>query len=83
MSIIISGITLEEAQDILNMSKLDPELAQKNYEYLFAINDKSRGGSFYLQSKIFRAKERIDEELKAAAQKDASKEKPKRDETTT
>lgn len=76
----MSGITLEEAQEILNISKLDPELAQKNYDYLFSINDKSKGGSFYLQSKIFRAKERIDEELKRAA-KDTSKEKPKNDET--
>lgn len=82
MRIIIAGITLEEAQEILNISKLDPEQAQKNYEYLFAINDKAKGGSFYLQSKIFRAKERIDEELKAAAQKESSKEKSKRDETT-
>jgi mitochondrial import inner membrane translocase subunit TIM16 len=32
---------------------------------LFGVNDKAKGGSFYLQSKIFRAKERIDEELKA------------------
>lgn len=29
------------------------------------MNDKSKGGSFYLQSKVFRAKERLDEELKA------------------
>jgi mitochondrial import inner membrane translocase subunit TIM16 len=28
------------------------------------MNDKAKGGSFYLQSKVFRAKERLDEELK-------------------
>lgn len=28
------------------------------------MNDKSKGGSFYLQSKVFRAKERLDEELR-------------------
>lgn len=28
------------------------------------MNDKAKGGSFYLQSKIFRAKERIDQEFK-------------------
>jgi mitochondrial import inner membrane translocase subunit TIM16 len=61
-----SGMTLEEAQQILNVDKLDPEEAQKRYEHLFATNDKSKGGSFYLQSKVFRAKERIDEELKSA-----------------
>lgn len=79
-----TGITLEEAQEILNITKLDPELAQKNYEYLFSINEKSKGGSFYLQSKIFRAKERIDEEIKAAIKKESSaKEKGKSDETAT
>jgi len=36
---------------------------QKRYEYLFRINDKSLGGSFYLQSKIYRAKERLDKEI--------------------
>lgn len=36
---------------------------QKRYEYLFKINDKSLGGSFYLQSKIYRAKERLDKEI--------------------
>ncbi|XP_063705164.1 mitochondrial import inner membrane translocase subunit tim16-B-like [Culicoides brevitarsis] len=60
-----SGITLEEAQQILNVSKLDPEEVQKKYEHLFAVNDKSKGGSFYLQSKVFRAKERIDQEMKS------------------
>ncbi|XP_062564174.1 mitochondrial import inner membrane translocase subunit Tim16 [Armigeres subalbatus] len=60
-----TGITLEEAQQILNVSKLDPEEIQKNYDHLFSVNDKSKGGSFYLQSKVFRAKERIDQELKA------------------
>lgn len=36
---------------------------QRRYEYLFNINDKSKGGSFYLQSKIYRAKERLDKEI--------------------
>lgn len=39
------------------------EEIQKRYEYLFNINDKSKGGSFYLQSKIYRAKERLDKEI--------------------
>lgn len=42
---------------------MTPEEVQKRYEYLFSINDKSKGGSFYLQSKIYRAKERLDQEL--------------------
>ncbi|XP_056257040.1 mitochondrial import inner membrane translocase subunit tim16 isoform X1 [Seriola aureovittata] len=59
----ISGMTLQEAQQILNISTLTPEEIQKNYEHLFKVNDKSVGGSFYLQSKVVRAKERLDEEL--------------------
>lgn len=63
---ILIGLTLEEAIQILNVnSKLDPEEIKKNYEHLFGVNEKTKGGSFYLQSKVFRAKERLDEELKA------------------
>lgn len=61
------GLTLEEAQQILNISKLDKEDAQAKFEHLFNVNEKSKGGSFYLQSKVFRAKERVDEEFAAAA----------------
>lgn len=48
---------------ILNVSKLDPKEVEEKYQHLFHLNDKSKGGSFYLQSKVFRAKERIDHEL--------------------
>nr|XP_039334304.1 mitochondrial import inner membrane translocase subunit TIM16 isoform X3 [Saimiri boliviensis boliviensis] len=48
----LSGLSLQEAQQILNVSKLSPEEVQKNYEHLFKVNDKSVGGSFYLQSKL-------------------------------
>ncbi|XP_020791135.1 mitochondrial import inner membrane translocase subunit TIM16-like isoform X1 [Boleophthalmus pectinirostris] len=60
----ITGMSLQEAQQILNISTLTPEEIQKNYEHLFKANDKSVGGSFYLQSKVVRAKERLDEELR-------------------
>ena len=60
-----TGITVEEAQQILNVDKMDPELITKNYEHLFNANDKSKGGSFYLQSKVVRAKERLDQELES------------------
>ncbi|XP_075880373.1 mitochondrial import inner membrane translocase subunit tim16 [Nelusetta ayraudi] len=59
----ITGMSLQEAQQILNMSTLSPEEVQKNYDHLFKVNDKSVGGSFYLQSKVVRAKERLEEEL--------------------
>jgi len=60
---------LEEAKQILNIDQLDAEKVQKNYEHLFAVNEKAKGGSFYLQSKVYRAKERIDQELKLASTK--------------
>lgn len=60
---MFTGITLEEAMQILNISKLDPKEAQEKFDHLFKQNEKSKGGSFYLQSKVFRAKERIDHEL--------------------
>ncbi|XP_075942077.1 mitochondrial import inner membrane translocase subunit tim16 [Anarhichas minor] len=64
----ITGMSLQEAQQILNISTLTPEEIQKNYEHLFKSNDKSVGGSFYLQSKVVRAKERLDEELSIQTQ---------------
>ena len=39
------------------------EKLQKTYDHLYSVNDRSKGGSFYLQSKVFRAKERIDQEV--------------------
>lgn len=72
-----TGITLEEAQQILNVSNLDPEEVQKQYEHLFNVNDKAKGGSFYIQSKVFRAKERIDHELQDALKRENDKQKNK------
>ena len=38
---------------ILNLGKdLKVDEIQKNYQHLFDVNDKSKGGSFYLQSKV-------------------------------
>ncbi|CAG4959536.1 unnamed protein product [Colias eurytheme] len=68
-----SGLTLEEAMQILNIEKLDPEKIKNNYEHLFNVNDKSKGGSFYLQSKIVRAKERIDTEFKDKQTQDSQR----------
>ncbi|RIB16098.1 Pam16-domain-containing protein, partial [Gigaspora rosea] len=69
-----TGMTVEEACQILNIKKnnLDLDQVTKNYEHLFKVNDTSAGGSFYLQSKVVRAKERIELEL---ADKDSSKDK--------
>ena len=46
------GMTIEEAKQILNVDELNEETLKKNFEYLFSINDKAKGGSFYLQSKV-------------------------------
>ncbi|XP_034481853.1 mitochondrial import inner membrane translocase subunit TIM16 [Drosophila innubila] len=60
----LKGMSLNEAQQILNLKDLSSiEEIQGNYEHLFRANEKSTGGSFYIQSKVFRAKERIDREL--------------------
>ncbi|MFH4974604.1 hypothetical protein AB6A40_001313 [Gnathostoma spinigerum] len=61
------GITLQEAMQILNVRHpLNAREVEERYQHLFAINDKKRGGSLYLQSKVYRAKERIDEELNSS-----------------
>uniref|UniRef100_A0A8D0HHD6 Presequence translocase associated motor 16 n=1 Tax=Sphenodon punctatus TaxID=8508 RepID=A0A8D0HHD6_SPHPU len=77
----ISGLSLQEAQQILNISKLLPKEIQKNYEHLFKVNDKSVGGSFYLQSKVVRAKERLDEELQIQAQQESKQESGRKPDT--
>lgn len=62
----LMGMSVDEAKQILNVKELNPESIEQNYTHLFDLNDKKKGGSFYLQSKIFRAKERLDEETGAA-----------------
>lgn len=48
-----SGLTLDEAKQILNLEDhRDAEALDKSYQHLFDVNDKSKGGSFYLQSKV-------------------------------
>ncbi|CAF1590766.1 unnamed protein product [Adineta ricciae] len=66
----ITGMSIQEAKQILNITDndlKDLEKINKQYEHLFNLNDKAKGGSFYLQSKIYRAKERIDKELKVSS----------------
>ena len=60
------SMSLEEAKDILNITDVDiygadREKLHKNYEHLFSVNEKANGGNLYLQSKVVRAKERIDQ----------------------
>ncbi|CCC67513.1 hypothetical protein NCAS_0A09550 [Naumovozyma castellii] len=68
------GITLDESCKILNVEdgkNLSPEKVNERFQYLFDINDKEKGGSFYLQSKIYRASERLKWEL-AQREKEAN-----------
>uniref|UniRef100_UPI00358ED984 mitochondrial import inner membrane translocase subunit TIM16 n=1 Tax=Myxine glutinosa TaxID=7769 RepID=UPI00358ED984 len=69
----LAGLSLQEAKQILNVTSVDPVDIAKNYEHLFKVNDKSVGGSFYLQSKIVRAKERLDEEVRIDQAEESSK----------
>lgn len=76
------GLSLEEAKQILNVSNLsDKEEVLKKYDNLFKANEKR---SFYLQSKVVRAKERIDLELAntGKSESDTGKDKEDRGEKT-
>lgn len=78
-----TGITIEEAQQILNITELSKEEAQTKFDHLFKMNDKTKGGTFYLQSKVFRAKERIDQELAIRAKTQKNKEPDSKDEKSS
>lgn len=56
-------ISKSEALDVLNLSDSDATVqnVKKQYERYFAANEPKKGGSFYLQSKVVRAKELLDE----------------------
>ncbi|GAA6022795.1 hypothetical protein JCM10207_000421 [Rhodosporidiobolus poonsookiae] len=73
------GMTLDEAANILNVKRGGIQAAEeselqkmlKNFDHLFAANapltaEGKPHSSHYLQSKVFRAKERIEAEIKAA-----------------
>ena len=53
----------DEALNVLNLSEgvATVEAVQKQYERYFEANKVEKGGSFYLQSKVYRAKELLDE----------------------
>ena len=57
------------------MDAVEKELenVMDRFKKLFDINDPQKGGSFYLQSKVLRARERIEMELKEGVEKEAAK----------
>lgn len=63
----------QQALEILNVEDgASKDEIQQNYEKFFAANDPSKGGSFYLQSKIFRAKEFLDAEGSSESKEESS-----------
>lgn len=71
-----SGMTLDEACRILNVKppqggEASVGQVMERFKRLFDLNDPQNGGSFYLQSKILRARERIEMEVRQAEQKTA------------
>ena len=52
------GIPVEEAMKILDLEKVE-----EKYEYLFNVNSKEQGNSFYLQSKVYYAMDTLKKEL--------------------
>ncbi|KAM0799870.1 Pam16-domain-containing protein [Usnea florida] len=70
-SLASSGLTLDEACKILNVKppqggKTDMSTVIERFKTMFDRNDPTKGGSFYLQSKILRARERIELEVRQA-----------------
>jgi len=66
-----SGLTLEEACKILNVKppmagEAHMETVMERFKKLYDLNDPNKGGSFYLQSKVLRARERIEMEVREA-----------------
>ncbi|KEF59750.1 uncharacterized protein A1O9_04598 [Exophiala aquamarina CBS 119918] len=73
-----SGMTLDEACKILNVKPpqggiTNMENVMERFKKLYDLNEpkKGGGGSFYLQSKILRARERIEMEVREAERKAA------------
>ncbi len=51
--------------DYVNLWFIAPH--SQKFMHLYQANDVAKGGSFYLQSKVFRAKERVELEMKVRA----------------
>lgn len=71
-----SGLTLDEACKILNVKppmggKANMETVMERFKRLYDLNNPDKGGSFYLQSKILRARERIELEVREAERRAA------------
>lgn len=70
-------MTLDEACKILNVEAPGKNGADANagevmerFKKLFDVNDPKKGGSFYLQSKVLRARERLEKEIGPLVEKE-------------
>ncbi|KAF8427866.1 mitochondrial import inner membrane translocase subunit tim-16 [Tirmania nivea] len=69
-----NGLTLDEACKILNVpppkqGEANMEEMMERFKRLFDANEPKAGGSFYLQSKILRARERIEQQVREDKEK--------------
>eukprot|EP00911_Craspedida_sp_UC1_P001897 UC1_evm1s1457 len=57
-------MSVHEARKVLNVETTASweEILEK-YDKMFEMNDKKKGGSFYLQSKVYRAREALEVEM--------------------
>mmetsp|Transcript_17798 Transcript_17798/g.30246 ORF Transcript_17798/g.30246 Transcript_17798/m.30246 type:complete len:131 (-) Transcript_17798:384-776(-) len=76
-SIISRRMAKDEALMVLNLSEQEAtaEAVQQQYEKYFAANAVENGGSFYVQSKVYRAKEMLDEYLREKRMEEKSNQK--------
>ncbi|ELR13665.1 mitochondrial import inner membrane translocase subunit tim16, putative, partial [Acanthamoeba castellanii str. Neff] len=57
-------LSVQEAQKILGLRpQCEMKEVLQKYEKMFKANDPANGGSFYLQSKVVRAKEALEAEM--------------------
>lgn len=56
--------------------EVDMEQVMERFKRLFDANEPERGGSFYLQSKILRARERIEGEVRRKAAREEEERVP-------
>ncbi|EGW32638.1 mitochondrial import inner membrane translocase subunit TIM16 [Spathaspora passalidarum NRRL Y-27907] len=68
------GISVEESMKILNVepAELSLDKVEEKYNYLFDVNSKEKGNSFYLQSKVYYAMDALKKELEYLEKKKAA-----------
>ncbi|EGV61467.1 mitochondrial import inner membrane translocase subunit TIM16 [Yamadazyma tenuis ATCC 10573] len=61
----IGGIPVDESLKILDLDRKELSLdkVDEKYKYLFEVNSKEKGNSFYLQSKVYYAMDTLRKEL--------------------